>query len=50
MITEKSVNIQIIGTLMKNPLLLSDTKYTITPEDFSTSFERQILSCRHGRR
>lgn len=43
MITEKSVNIQIIGTLMKNPLLLSDTKYTITPEDFSTSFERQIF-------
>lgn len=43
MITEKSVNIQIIGALMKNPLLLSDTKYTITPEDFSTSFERQIF-------
>ena len=43
MIIDKSVNIQILGTLMKNPLLLSDTKYSITPDDFSSSFERQIF-------
>lgn len=43
MITDKSVNIQILGTLMKNPLLLSDTKYSITPDDFSSKFEKQIF-------
>lgn len=43
MIVDKSINIQILGALMKNPLLLSDTKYSITPDDFSSGFEKQIF-------
>lgn len=43
MIVDKSVNIQILGALMKEPLLLSDTKYNLTPDDFSSTFEKQIF-------
>lgn len=43
MIRDKSVIFQIFGSLMKNPLLLSDTKYLITPNDFYGSFEKCIF-------
>lgn len=43
MIRDKSVIFQIFGSLMKEPLLLSDTKYLITPNDFNGSFEKCIF-------
>ena len=43
MITDKSVVMQIFGNLMKNPLLLSDTKYSLTPNDFYSKFEKYIF-------
>jgi replicative DNA helicase len=43
MIRDKSVIFQIFGSLMKEPLLLSDTKYLITPDDFNGNFEKCIF-------
>lgn len=43
MIRDKSVILQIFGSLMKEPLLLSDTKYLITPNDFNGGFEKCIF-------
>lgn len=43
MINDKSVTFQIIGSLMKQPLLLMDTKYILTPDCFANSFEKSIF-------
>lgn len=43
MITDKSTSIQILGTLIKNPLLLNNPDYSLSPSDFNTSFEKQIF-------
>lgn len=42
---DKNTVIQILGSLMKNPLLLSEVdKYSLTPQDFPTNFERYIFA------
>jgi replicative DNA helicase len=43
MINDKSVTFQIFGSLMKQPLLLSDTKYILTPDNFANNFEKSIF-------
>lgn len=41
---DKSTNLQIIGSLMKHPQYLSQTdRYTLTPDDFYYSFEKNIF-------
>ena len=45
MLVDKSLSLQILGSLMKKPDLLVDyDKYFLLPEDFQTSFERNIFS------
>lgn len=42
---DKNTILQIFGSLMKNPLLLSEVdKYSLTPQDFSTNFEKYIFA------
>ena len=42
---DKNTIMQIFGSLMKKPSFLSETdKYLLTPNDFSTSFEKYIFS------
>lgn len=42
---DKSTVLQILGSLMKNPTFLAETdKYVLTPDDFSTTFERLIFA------
>lgn len=42
---DKNTILQIFGSLMKNPLLLAEVdKYLLTPQDFSTSFEKCIFA------
>ena len=46
---EKNDVIQIIGSLMKKPSLLSQTdKYSLSISDFSTNFERYLFDCIEG--
>lgn len=42
-LNDKSVNIQIFGSLMKKPLILADTKYSLTLDDFSNSLDKYIF-------
>ena len=45
MFVDKNLSLQILGSLMKKPDLLIDSdKYFLLPEDFQTSFERNIFS------
>ena len=45
MFVDKNLSLQILGSLMKKPDLLVDSdKYFLLPEDFQTSFERNIFS------
>lgn len=45
MLVDKNLSLQILGSLMKKPDLLIDSdKYFLLPEDFQTSFERNIFS------
>ena len=42
---DKKIIIQLFGTLMLNPTLISQTdKYNLVPEDFNTTFEKYIYS------
>lgn len=42
---DKNTILQIFGSLMKNPLLLAEVdKYSLTPQDFSTNFEKYIFA------
>ena len=42
---DKKIVMQLFGTLMLQPVLLSETdKYTLIPQDFNTSFEKYIFS------
>lgn len=42
---DKNTILQIFGSLMKNPMLLAEVdKYSLTPQDFSTNFEKYIFA------
>lgn len=42
---DKKIIIQLFGSLMSKPTILSETdKYNLVPEDFNTSFERYIFA------
>ena len=46
MIDEKNVALQIFGCLLKDPSIIGQTdKYILTPNDFSTSFEKRLFGC-----
>jgi len=46
---DKNTILQVLGSLMKNPLLLAEVdKYSITPQDFSSSFEKYIFAAIHN--
>lgn len=45
MLTDKNAVLQVFGDLLKNPQYLSETdKYTLTPSDFTSTFEKIIFS------
>ena len=45
MLTDKNAVLQVFGDLLKNPQYLSETdKYTLTPSDFTSTFEKVIFS------
>ncbi len=44
MINDKGAIIQVIGSLMKNPLLLANPKYSLNPNDFRVKTEKYIFS------
>lgn len=49
MIVDKICIQQVIGCLMKKPQLLSEIdKYTLTPDDFSTKFEKSLFVAING--
>ena len=42
---DKNTILQVFGSLMQNPLLLSEVdRYRLTPEDFSSPFEKYIFA------
>lgn len=46
---DERVNQQVLGSLMKHPQYLSQTdRYTLTPSDFATRFEKYIFSAIYG--
>lgn len=49
MLVDKDAIQQIIGNLMNDPLLLSETdRYSLSPLDFETSFEKYLFSAIHN--
>ena len=42
---DKRASCQVLGSLMKNPFLLKDKKYSLNPDDFSNGIHRLIFTC-----
>lgn len=45
---DKNTIMQVLGSIMKNPFLLDDSDYLLSPYDFITSFERYIFIAIHN--